>query len=354
MTTMEYRIKRTTRRTGDSCRFAVAAGPGLQTGRYLALGLLLILATACDGGGGGGSIRGLPVLQNIEKGQNLAVLTLNEGTHPVAGNSGPRQLRVFRGEADLAAAWYDYTADDLPDVDFSQNTVVLYDRGTTNLNHCGAVASLDRVTATEFQDGIALVTFHLRQVCNANIACAAYVDPGRPYTFVSVSGYHYRALPSESLTRKGCKAGAGWPQPLDVVTIADSLHPESGEFGPRRMEIITDEEELVRVWSDYRDDIAPVIDFGSSAVVLYDEGSSVLNACEFPYQIDVSATALGDELQKVAFDFSHECQDENKGCLQGGLLARPYRFLKIPRRYNPWSGDMLLSHALQLTKCWRS
>lgn len=76
-----------------------------------------------------------------ENSDPVPVRELEKGNQPLSGTQGRKMLTTIRSEVEFASLWFDYTNEDLPEIDFHSNVVVLYDRGFIDLNHCGSLAS---------------------------------------------------------------------------------------------------------------------------------------------------------------------------------------------------------------------
>ncbi|MBD3646257.1 MAG: hypothetical protein HUJ31_02135, partial [Pseudomonadales bacterium] len=233
----------------------------------------------------------------------LPVTTLVQGDQPTLGNEGPRELRVIRDEDAFANAWFDYTPNELPSIDFQENVVVLYDRGSTETNQCSWTPQFKRVSAELFDESILVVTVHLEQHCE-QVKCLAYSSPGSPFLFVSVpKSYAYDVLVSLAIDIPECGEQSN-EEPVGISTLVEGDHPVIGDFGSPKMMVINDQNTLSLVWPEYSDDDVPQIDFTNKAVVLHDGGFSNLNPCSLETEIS-SVTAekydvdIGTEITTV-------------------------------------------------------
>lgn len=294
--------------------------------------------------------------------RSLPVTILAQGNQPTIGNTGPRELRVIVDQTEFANTWFDYTTDDLPEIDFDQTAVVLRDRGYSNLNHCGGIPTIDRVTAMEYDETVAEVSFHLKlsQRCPP-VACLAFVQNGRPYIFASVpatSDVTVRA--SEEIEIETCDdsalpPGFGQTDSISVSTLAEGVSPVEGVLGPRRSLLINNAEDLQQIWSRYVEAPPPDIDFGDSAVILYDEGFSDSNACPKRTSLtsvgaEQALSPFNTEVTTVGFNTAVDC-DTDRQCEAAGPFERHFRFVRVDSRYNSFAGDMLISETLSFPLC---
>ena len=120
-----------------------------------------------------------------ENKENFTVLS--SGEQPTSGVFSPKQFNVINTEEALLESWYNYSDDSLPEIDFEQQSVVLWNRGKMNLNNCGALPVLKGVEFSKVQDNLAVTTVKLTQYCqNVEIACTAQYIEGSPFMLLSV------------------------------------------------------------------------------------------------------------------------------------------------------------------------
>ena len=159
----------------------------------LTICLVTILLQGCGSGSSANAQEIVNSVQEMENGNTsqtmaLTVTTLVEGDQPLLGNDGTKQIRLINNEVDFASAWFNYTNEELPTIDFNQNSVFLYDRGALDLNNCFSKPFLDSVTAFEINSVSSAISMNYRRPCPpVGVSCPAIVEVGRPFLIVSIN-----------------------------------------------------------------------------------------------------------------------------------------------------------------------
>ena len=121
----------------------------------------------------------------------IVVENLASGTQPLMGVAGEKKVTIIANEIDLALHWFNFTSEAVPEIDFNNNRVIIYERGTINLNNCGNLASLQSISAESILNNPIIqvnINYYKSRQCpgEEQTACTAVYEEGRPYAIVSL------------------------------------------------------------------------------------------------------------------------------------------------------------------------
>jgi hypothetical protein len=120
---------------------------------------------------------------------STGVEILDEGNAPLTGMDSKKGILVIDNEDDLATHWYDYSVESLPNVDFQNELVVIYDRGTIDFNACSEEPTVSGVSASvDAHNRVTLLDIELTRVCvDPEVNCTAEYIAARPYKILKLA-----------------------------------------------------------------------------------------------------------------------------------------------------------------------
>ncbi|ESP93436.1 MULTISPECIES: hypothetical protein [Pseudoalteromonas] len=141
----------------------------------------------------------------IKNKSDPTMVTLSSGELPANGIAGSKKLYVIQDEIEFVETWYNYSNEELPDIDFDKRSIVLWERGAINLNHCTSLPRVTGVSFEQFDERLSLTSIDLTKVCDsAEIYCPSEYIEGSPYKLISIPKTQ-ESLVQENLTVIKCE-----------------------------------------------------------------------------------------------------------------------------------------------------
>jgi len=173
-------------------------------GMALFVSAFSLVMSGCGAEGSSTSANNNDSSRNIDTSNQLTVTELARGNQPVSGAYGSHRIVQISDAEEFEKQWFNYSNATLPDVDFNTNAVVLWDRGSININNCGSLASLSKITAVKLDDRISMTNINLTKRCpNPEVSCAAVIAEGSPFVIMSIPKYTEMFV-SEVVTIEAC------------------------------------------------------------------------------------------------------------------------------------------------------
>lgn len=119
---------------------------------------------------------------------NLDVEILLEGDeYPATSNFG-KSIKIIRNNDELINAWILLSNDEIPEINFSNNFVVLYSQGEINISECSKDLYFDSIYAKKNKSNIINLEFENRMNCMPeNSVCSDVYIAAHPFKLIKIS-----------------------------------------------------------------------------------------------------------------------------------------------------------------------
>lgn len=126
------------------------------------------------------------------------------GNEPTQGMMGSKQIRVLNNEPEFLEVWPQYMPKSLPVIDFSEHSVLLFDRGRLDRNACIVQKNVTSVTSFRLDENTLQIDINWQNTCpEKDQLCRTEVDLARPFAFYQLEKAE-NVLIAEFYDEKSC------------------------------------------------------------------------------------------------------------------------------------------------------